>query len=181
MKQTATIETITPENHSQSAVSPEMITDFLHDHLDRFRDPKNQIMQCLNYALGKNEGRRGFVMVAREGDSGRSNSPGLLHDVPGSFTEQPATGVPASDPSKIRGVVVVCETGMSGFVPENLLVYIAVDQKARGRGIGKTLMENAIKTARGDIALHVEPDNPARRLYERIGFTSKYLEMRLSK
>ena len=181
MKQTVAIETITPENHLQSDITPEMITDFLHDHLDRFRDPKNQIMQCLNYALGKIECRRGFVMVAREADSGGSSTPGLQNDAPGSSPEQPATGVPASDPSKIRGVVVVCETGMSGFVPENLLVYIAVDQKARGRGIGKILMENAIKTARGDIALHVEPDNPARRLYERIGFTSKYLEMRLSK
>lgn len=152
MKQSVTIETITPENYQQSAATPEEITDFLHDHLDRFRDPKSQIMMCLNYALGKIECRRGFVMLAREEGAG-----GIL------------------------GVVVVCETGMSGFVPENLLVYIAVDQKTRGRGIGKILMENAIKTAHGDIALHVEPDNPARRLYERIGFTSKYLEMRLSK
>ncbi len=30
----------------------------------------------------------------------------------------------------------------------------------------------------GDIALHVEPDNPARFLYEKYGFTNKYLEMR---
>lgn len=28
------------------------------------------------------------------------------------------------------------------------------------------------------ICLHVEPDNPAKRLYEREGFTNKYLEMR---
>jgi [ribosomal protein S18]-alanine N-acetyltransferase len=70
---------------------------------------------------------------------------------------------------------------MSEYVPENLLVYIAVDGKTRGRGIGKSLMEKAVEAARGDVALHVEPDNPARRLYERIGFTSKYLEMRFKK
>jgi ribosomal protein S18 acetylase RimI-like enzyme len=34
---------------------------------------------------------------------------------------------------------------------------------------------------RGNIALHVEPDNPAKILYEKLGFTNKYLEMRLIK
>jgi ribosomal protein S18 acetylase RimI-like enzyme len=33
----------------------------------------------------------------------------------------------------------------------------------------------------GDIALHVEYDNPAKNLYERAGFTSKYIEMRYNK
>jgi [ribosomal protein S18]-alanine N-acetyltransferase len=48
----------------------------------------------------------------------------------------------------------------------------------RGRGIGKHLMKETIKHAEGDIALHVEPDNPAGFLYEKVGFTSKYKEMR---
>jgi ribosomal protein S18 acetylase RimI-like enzyme len=42
-------------------------------------------------------------------------------------------------------------------------------------------MSTAIGMAEGDIALHVEPDNPAKILYEKLGFTSKYLEMRLKK
>jgi ribosomal protein S18 acetylase RimI-like enzyme len=42
-------------------------------------------------------------------------------------------------------------------------------------------MKRAIELADGDIALHVEPDNPARILYEKLGFTNKYLEMRLKK
>jgi ribosomal protein S18 acetylase RimI-like enzyme len=68
---------------------------------------------------------------------------------------------------------------MEGYIPENILVYIAVDGSQRGKGIGKTLMQKAISLAQGDIALHVEPDNPARHLYEKLGFTNKYLEMRL--
>jgi [ribosomal protein S18]-alanine N-acetyltransferase len=66
MKSEVTIETITPDNHKEATVSQEDIADFLHEHLDRFRDPRNQIMKCLDYALGKNECRRGFIMVAKE-------------------------------------------------------------------------------------------------------------------
>ena len=40
-------------------------------------------------------------------------------------------------------------------------------------------MNEAIKNTKGGIALHVEPNNPARFLYEKLGFTNKYLEMRL--
>lgn len=82
---------------------------------------------------------------------------------------------------KLLGAVIVNRTGMSGFIPENILVYIAVDPSTRGLGLGKKLMNLAIEQTPGDIALHVEPDNPARRLYERLGFTSKYIEMRLHK
>ena len=78
----------------------------------------------------------------------------------------------------IIGAVVINETGMSKYIPENILVYIAVHEDHRGKGIGKELMNNAIKLTKGDIALHVEPDNPAVFLYEKLGFENKYLEMR---
>jgi len=82
---------------------------------------------------------------------------------------------------EIIGVVFINETGMSKFIPENILVYIAMDKRFRGKGFGKDLMSNAIKLCKGDIALHVEPDNPAKFLYEKLGFSNKYLEMRLKR
>ncbi|MBR9831268.1 GNAT family N-acetyltransferase [bacterium] len=82
---------------------------------------------------------------------------------------------------EIIGAVVINETGMSKYIPENILVYIAVHRDFRGKGLGKQLMEQALKLTKGDVALHVEPDNPAKKLYERLGFTNKYLEMRLVK
>jgi GNAT superfamily N-acetyltransferase len=82
---------------------------------------------------------------------------------------------------KLVGEVVVNETGMSGYIPENILVYIATHKDYRGKGIGKLLLSKTIENTKGDIALHVEPDNPARYLYEKMGFTSKYIEMRLKK
>lgn len=84
----------------------------------------------------------------------------------------------ASLNKEIVGAVVLNETGMKGYIPENILVYIAVSNKTRGEGIGKQLMEKAIEITKGDIALHVEKDNPARFLYEKVGFTNPYLEMR---
>ncbi|MCF8378609.1 MAG: GNAT family N-acetyltransferase [Bacteroidales bacterium] len=83
--------------------------------------------------------------------------------------------------NEIVGVVVVNQTGMKDYIPENILVYIATHKNHRGEGIGKLLMKKTIDLAKGSIALHVEPDNPARFLYEKVGFSSKYIEMRLKK
>ncbi len=81
----------------------------------------------------------------------------------------------------LTGAVVVNRTGMKGYIPENILVYIATHNEYRGCGIGRQLMTTTIEHVEGDIALHVEPDNSAKRLYESLGFTNKYLEMRLKK
>ncbi|MCK5822988.1 MAG: GNAT family N-acetyltransferase [Bacteroidales bacterium] len=83
--------------------------------------------------------------------------------------------------NEISGVVVVNQTGMKDYIPENILVYIATHKNHRGEGIGKSLMQQTIELAKGNIALHVEPENPARFLYEKVGFSSKYIEMRLKK
>ncbi len=77
----------------------------------------------------------------------------------------------AHSDNKMVGAVVVNGTGMEGYIPENILVYIATHKVSRGKGIGKKLMERTIEEANGDIALHVEPDNPARFLYEKYGFS----------
>lgn len=87
--------------------------------------------------------------------------------------------VSAQEGEQLLGVVVINKTGMKGYIPENILVYIATHRDARGKGVGKGLMKEAITRANGDVALHVEPENPARHLYEKLGFTNKYLEMRL--
>jgi len=81
---------------------------------------------------------------------------------------------------RLVGALVMLHTGMGGYVPEHLLLFVGVEPEQRGRGIGRLLIEAGLARCPGSVKLHVEPDNPALRLYERVGFTNKYLEMRHS-
>lgn len=87
----------------------------------------------------------------------------------------------ALENTEVVGALILNNTGMSGYIPENILVYVAVHGSTRGKGVGKKLVQLAIENTPGSIALHVEPQNPARHLYEKLGFTNKYLEYRLTK
>lgn len=139
------------ETNKPSFTEKEQITNFLYMHLENFGDPKNQITKAMDYALKETPSFGGFVSAMY------------------------------NNGDEIVAAVVVNETGMKGYIPENILVYIATHGAHRGKGWGKKLMQHAIETANGAIALHVEPDNPAKYLYEKLGFTNKYLEMRLTK
>ncbi len=128
----------------------------------------------------------------------RATTASFLHDQLGRFSDSVQHILAAMDyamdvnPSKggfvmifkrvdeIIAAAVINRTGMSGYIPENILVYIAVATEERGKGLGNLLMQRILSEVEGDVALHVEPDNPARQLYEKIGFTNKYLEMRYS-
>lgn len=53
------------------------------------------------------------------------------------------------------------------------LMDIALVPEKRGQGIGRSLVEALVRIAREDaneITLHVEPNNPAMKLYDRLGF-----------
>lgn len=88
--------------------------------------------------------------------------------------------VTALDDGDIAGALVMLKTHMQGYIPGNLLLYVAVDSSRRGKGIGTKLIDKALALCNGDVKLHVEYDNPAKKLYERIGFVSKYADMRYS-
>ncbi|AXG72706.1 N-acetyltransferase [Flavobacterium arcticum] len=128
----------------------ENVVNFLFTSLEEYGDPKNDINKCINYAMNKLSDDR----------------------------ETGGAVIVATIEEKLVGAVILNETGMGGYIPDNILVYIATDANHRGQGIGKKLMREAIDSVNGDIALHVEPNNPAKKLYESLGFTNKYLEMR---
>lgn len=137
--------------NKMSTLEKQIGTEFLFKHLEQYGDSKNDIEKAIKYAFKESLSFGGFVL---EGHDENEN---------------------------IVGIVVVNRTGMSGYVPENILVYIAVDNTQRGKGFGKKLMKKAIEISEGNLALHVEKDNPARFLYEKVGFENPYVEMRLIK
>ena len=96
-------------------------------------------------------------------------------DSPGGFV------MTIEEDENIKAATIFNHTGMGGYIPENILVYIAAHGSHRGEGLGSTLMKNALSHAKGDVALHVEKNNPAKGLYEKLGFTNPYLEMRLKR
>lgn len=100
------------------------------------------------------------------------------------FSDEPGKGgflLAAYYEGNMVGALIMNKTGMSGYIPENILVYVAVDSKYRGKGFGGEICKHSFKVSDGDVKLHVEYDNPAKRLYERIGMTNKYAEMRYHK
>lgn len=129
----------------------EAAADFLYQHLEQYGDPLEDIRKALAYALKDPEGGSGGFICL---------------------------GCEGDD---IVGAVVTNRTGMEGYIPENILVYVAVHRDRRGLGFGKRILTEAVGRAAGGIALHVEADNPAFFLYRDLGFTHKYLEMRLER
>lgn len=81
----------------------------------------------------------------------------------------------------IVGGCVINHTHMDSYQPENFLVYLATHKDHRLKGIGKRLMNEAIDVTHGDIYLHIDADNPARKLYQKFGFETPFVEMRYKK
>ncbi len=139
------------ENKKPTNEEREQIINFLFTHLEDFGDPREDIEKCVEYALCETKSFGGFITILYDNENG------------------------------ILGACIVNKTGMKGYIPENILVYIATHSNHRGKGLGKELMHHVIERMEGSVALHVEPDNPAKYLYEKLGFTNKYLEMRLNR
>lgn len=137
------------ENFLESSERIEEVARFLHTHLEEYGDDIESIKKAVLYV--KNRG--GHILLVRENDSKDAN---------------------------IIGASVINKTGMNGYIPDNILVYIATDKAVRGQGVGKRLMNFILENVEGDIALHVDFNNePATKLYEKLGFSKKYYEMRL--
>ncbi len=80
--------------------------------------------------------------------------------------------------SNLVGLVVINRTGMQGYVPENLLVYLAVHKDFRDKGLAEKMMKRILQITNGDIALHIANNNPEIDLFQKLGFEKSYLEMR---
>ena len=80
--------------HKMSPQEKESVVNFLHTHLEKFRDSKEDIRKAIDYSLKEYTSFGGFVITSYNN-------------------------------GELSGAVVVNQTGMEGYIPENILVYIA--------------------------------------------------------
>jgi ribosomal-protein-alanine N-acetyltransferase len=107
----------------------------------------------------------------------------IVHALDYAFSDAKGEGgflMLAAQNRSLVGALLMLNTGMIGYVPEHLLLFVSVDPSQRGSGLGTKIIRRSIAECKGNVKLHVEYENPAKRLYERLGFTSKYAEMRFT-
>lgn len=83
--------------------------------------------------------------------------------------------------NEIIAALVINKTGMNEYIPENIIVNIAVKDEYRKNGIAKKLITYAKNYCTGDISLHINKDNTAIQLFEKEGFKETNIEMRFKK
>jgi [ribosomal protein S18]-alanine N-acetyltransferase len=84
----------------------------------------------------------------------------------------------AREQGRRAGALLMLDLALGGFVADHLLLFVSVEPEQRGRGLGRRIIECALGQCPGTVKLHVDFENPAGRLYERLGFEKKYYEMR---
>ena len=115
------------------------------------RTEKQQVREAIEYAIKHKPSFGGFVLSVRQD-------------------------------RQIIAAVIVNRTGMEGYNAKNLFVYVTFHKDYRNDETTiDYVMKSAIKHADGEIALHVEHDNPALQFYKKLGFREQYLELRFNK
>ena len=85
----------------------------------------------------------------------------------------------AKKDGQLAGVIVANRTGMEGSNPKNLFVFVVLDKLLeQDEAQARCMLQRALQHADGDVAMHIEPDNPALQLYQKLGFQAQYLELR---
>ena len=128
------------------------IANFIHTHAEGHLDSKDNIIGCLDYALGSIRNSHGFVVVGRD-------------------------SADIGDQSIVAAAVVL-NTGMGGYVPENLLVYFVVKSDFVSDDIINQMMDKVGSFAKGEISIRIRHDHPYRDNFSQLGFENEYCELR---
>ncbi len=108
----------------------------------------------------------------------------IFKAIQSAIKQRPSFGgfvIAVTEGDQIIGAIVINNTGMEGYAPQNLIVYLAVHRDFRRKGIGQKLLQHAIETAKGDIAIHLDPEQKIPRFYKKLGFQTAALELRLNR
>ncbi len=105
----------------------------------------------------------------------------IIKAIQSAIKQRPSFGgfvITARKDHKTIGAIVINNTGMEGYAPQNIVVYLAVHKEFRGQGIGRQLMHQAIKTTKEELSIYVRPDQQVPDFYKDLGFAEATLELR---
>ncbi|TWO31823.1 GNAT family N-acetyltransferase [Seonamhaeicola sediminis] len=83
--------------------------------------------------------------------------------------------------NELLAAAVVNKTGMNEYLAENILVYLAVKEEHRRTGIANKLLQHIVMYCKGDISIYVQKDDVIIKMFEKFGFESRNIEMRLER
>jgi len=122
--------------------------------------------------------------LERNLDGYKDSYDNIIKAIQSSIKQRPSFGgfvITAYHNQELIGAIVINNTGMDGYAPQNLIVYFAVHKDHRRKGIGQQLLQQAVELAKGDIALHLKPEQKASSLFDKIGFETSTITLQLSR
>ena len=137
-----------------SHLEKEEIAEFVFANQKGLKENKEDVFRCVEFAFGQFNYGGGFVVLAR--DTQKMNNP-------------------------LVGCAVVNQTTMKGYVSENLLVYLTVHPDFLTANVNKTLLEQSMQLAKGNIDVHVFLDEENKQLLIENGFILSYQLYRLNR
>ncbi len=114
-------------------------------------------------------------------DDYRDSYENIIKAIQSAVKQRPSFGgfvITAKKDQQIIGAIVINNTGMEGYAPKNIVVYLAVQKDARRQGVGTHLMQQAIETTKGELSIYLKPMQKAPAFYKKLGFSEAALELR---
>lgn len=87
----------------------------------------------------------------------------------------------AREVEAIVGVAVVNRTNFEGYFAENILVYLAIAETARRRGIATELLKRSKVYSKGSVMIRLRSNDNRKELFAKAGFEQDSLEFVLSR
>ncbi|MBT8195059.1 MAG: GNAT family N-acetyltransferase [Bacteroidia bacterium] len=137
-----------------SHLEKEEIASFIFNNQKEIKESKEDVFRCIEFAFGQFKHSGGFVVLAR--DTQKMNNP-------------------------VVGCAVVNQTTMVGYVSENILVYLTTHGDYKEREINKSLLEQTLHFAKGNIDVLVNLNNENKNLLSEYGFTHSYHLYRINR
>jgi GNAT superfamily N-acetyltransferase len=129
-----------------------------------------------------NEKLRLIRFLQENTENGKFSDTEITEAVECAVKERPSLGgfiLTLQDEEELLGALVVNCNGLETMNPRHRLTLMAVSKKHRLNGVPQKMITKAIEYAGGDLALQLEQNPEEVQFFEKLGFQTRYVELRL--